>query len=162
MNDMLFPVEREIYEAVRRCVRDLYAKNEERNTVWTTELKRVLYDLGESRQLQAWGTRCKHGGAWLWDVCWIKVGRDWTDFRGAFLACEIEWGNSREALLEDFLKLVAAKADYRLFIFEARLKSAEKRFEEIMNACPGSQGARYLAIAVGPDWDALPYRAWTL
>ncbi len=163
MSDTLLPVEREIYEALQGRVREFRAIKPGSDSVWTAGLKQVLYGLGEARQLQAWGTSSEHGAEWLWDVCWIKVGRGWTDFRGVFLACEIEWKISRKALLEDFLKLVAAKADYRLFVFQASsVKSAEKRFEELMNVCPGSEGARYLALAFVRDCDPLPYRAWTI
>ena len=167
----LFPIEREICNRLDETARELYPK-EVNDSVWTVQFKQSLFDLARENDLQPWGTGAGEDcPEWLWDVCWAKLGRnragkyDWKDFRGVYLACEIEWRHDDANLLNDFLKLVVARADYRLFVFGcSKEQDAEEKFEMLIRHCPVSGGARYLALAVPDKHPAkyLPKKAWTL
>jgi hypothetical protein len=168
MGDVLFPVENEIYDELNARAKELYdRKAPERE--WTAEYKQALLRLGNRHGFQAWASGLPDGGEWLWDVCWVRCDRKewWKSFRGVFLACEIEWNAAEEKLMEDFLKLTVAVADFRLFVCTLHPEKRERTFDPLLAGCPGSRGARYLAIGVpipgkcSPD-DPLPYRAWTL
>jgi hypothetical protein len=178
----LLPVEQDVCNELEKTAEELYKEKPFSNKVWTERFNERLYKLAGEYDLQAWGhdagERCPE---WLFDICWAKLGRkkddtseyDWMRFRGLFLACEIEWGYSDGDLLVDFLKLSVVKADYRLFIFAChKPKEANEKFNLLMRHCPGSDGARYLAIAV-PDSKhtelksdnksiLLPRCAWTI
>ena len=71
------------------------------------------------------------------------------------LALESEWGD-QEAVDRDFQKLVLARADHRVMIFEAPGADIDRHFErfaEQIRTCRYTQsGDRYLFLAY--DWDA--------
>lgn len=168
MNRKLFPIEREIYHTLNEQANSLYEKDASQ-AQRTKAFKEALFHLGEVKHnFQVWGLKEKDRlkGEWLWDICWIRCGKDWKDFRGVYLACEIEWVSGYEILLEDFLKLTVANADFRLFIctVPATKTKYEAVFDRLMAACPGSRGARYLVIGAPKNRpeEGLPYRAWTL
>jgi len=170
----LFPIEAEICSELSRIAKELF-KNKANDRNWTEAFKAALYDLALKHNYKAWGTGAgNEANEWLWDISWAKLGLDnkgkynWQDFRGIFLACEIEWKINKEEILDDFLKLTVAKAEYRLFVFSCKKKlEANNTFNFLKSHCPGSEGARYLAIAVPNDWEnekksLLPHCGWTL
>jgi len=165
MSDELFPVEREILDALNKKAEELWAKKASRPE-WTREFTAVIKCAGEQREMKVYYAGGKKAGkpGWFWDLCWLSEGQSWQDFRGVKLACEIEWKHSNEHILEDFLKLVVADAELRVFVFAVKKsEDVESKFHLLRNACPGSKGHRYLAICF-PDGGntPVPYRAWTI
>ena len=132
--------------------------------------KEAIKELGEKRGLAVWGSFPDgESSEWLWDVTWAdcpkdREGRyDWRQLRQVVLACEIEWKTDDDSLLEDFLKLTVCDAGYRLFVFTHVTNRLREQFEMLMNACPGSRGHRYFAVAVpNSARHETEYRAWTL
>ncbi len=170
----LFPIEEEICQKLSVSAKELISRNS-KTPEWTTKFKAILYKIAEKYGYQPWGTDAgDNQSEWLWDVCWAKLGskgqgeNDWKDLRGIFLACEIEWKSDLEYILEDFLKLTVAKAEYRLFVFACRKQvDADSMFDILQRHCPGSEGARYMAIVVPDGWkhekdSLLPHCGWTL
>lgn len=170
----LFPIEEEICRELSDNARELIQKASP-NSAWTSKFKKTLYTLADKYNFEPWGTGAgEKRSEWLWDVCWAKVARnsegvkDWKELQGIFLACEIEWNYDLECILEDFLKLTVAKAEYRLFIFACGKEAGAASFFDILKQhCPGSEEARYMAIVVPNDWkqkddSLLPHCGWTL
>ncbi|WP_299621022.1 hypothetical protein [Pelagibius sp.] len=74
------------------------------------------------------------GGEWLFDLCWLDyAGRDtWAQLRTVPLVAEIEWGNQGD-IIDDFQKLVLARARLRLMIFAASSRAAViELFDKLM------------------------------
>lgn len=168
-SEELFPVEREILQKLKETTQRL--KGETSDERWTTAFKETLKELGEGRGLAVWGTFSDDpdNSEWLWDITWAdcpneREGRySWQGLRQVVLACEIEWNQRDDWLLEDFLKLTVCNAAYRLFVFTQAAKRHQDQFDMLMAACPGSRGYRYLAIGVpNTVGGELEYRAWTL
>ena len=74
-------------------------------------------------------------GEWLYDVTWLKYerqrdGLEWpaTALIEAPLVAECEWGRGKnlEYIVEDFEKLLLARADVRLMIFDGNHKPGSK------------------------------------
>ncbi|MCK4341434.1 MAG: hypothetical protein KAY37_06905 [Phycisphaerae bacterium] len=165
----LFPIEREILEKLKEATQRL--KDEGSARKWTTAFKETLKELGEGRGLAVWGSFSDDpdNSEWLWDITWADCPKDsegrysWRGLRQVVLACEIEWKPDGDWLLEDFLKLTVCNAAYRVFVFTQVPNNLEKWFDMLMDACPGSRGYRYLAIAVpNTVGGKVEYRAWTL
>lgn len=169
----LFPIEQEICKELSDRARKLTKHASPRE--WTSNFKTGLYELAEKYNLEPWGLGAgDKRSEWLWDVCWAKLGggsegeKDWKDLEGIFLASEIEWDYRLDYILEDFLKLTVSKAEYRLFVFACKKEAdVDSVFSMLKRHCPGSEGARYMAIAVPDDWKCeneilLPHCGWTL
>lgn len=103
---------------------------------WTMAVKTALCELGHShgRYVSASGvhSECARNGEWLFDVTWsdYSYGKDEarTDWRlkSLSLIAESEWGNDGD-LLDDFEKLLIARATEKLFVCHA---STQQRFAE--------------------------------
>lgn len=89
-----------------------------------------------------------------YDQIWLD--RVWPFRPGGYrvhrvvLAAEVEFGN-RHAVLEDFYKLVFARAEYRLMVFKATGNEINKIFHMLGDAAhkflQGTPGDRYLLVA---------------
>lgn len=169
----------EIVKRLNQRADELYRSDLPGDGPWTRALKEVLRDIGQERGYQVWASESSEGGfefhEWLFDVCWAKSDDDWETFKGLAMACEIEWArNSKEKILEDFMKLTVCDVPLRLFISackripsaEGRAELVKERFILLKKTSAWSPGKSYLAMVLpdgGPfDEGVLPYCAhWT-
>lgn len=117
---------------------------------WTLELKRALAALGRELGHKVYGLKndpCVDGGEWLFDLCWLEY--DPPILRSAPLVAEIEFKKGLPFALEDFQKLLVARAEHRLMLFSpdgARPDPAEN-IRELVRHIPefrfGAPGDRY-------------------
>jgi len=92
---------------------------------WTMRLKNALCKLGKPRGYWVGASHCgeqwKDGGEWLFDLIWIRYEND--VLLSVPLAVESEWGTPNQKtdpIDDDFQKLVVARAERRLMLFQAR------------------------------------------
>ncbi len=122
-------------------IASLNAANEEltakhrHNTPWTTGIKSALCRLGKRHDFYvcAKGVSRKlcNNGEWMFDVAWIDYKNGDPDFpRRLVLAAECEWGKTWGDVRDDWLKLLVARADFRLMVFE---RSNERKVREEVN-----------------------------
>lgn len=133
---------------------------ESTNTEWTREIKKRMVSLGQNLGFYTCAsgvsdrTVC-HWGEWLYDVAWVKyrkqegteTGFDVNDFHGVALALESEWGDKRD-VRDDFQKLVQAKADYKVMIWDRFSGFGDRKelesMEETARHDPKNNGETYL------------------
>lgn len=83
---------------------------------WTVHLNQTLAKLMPPG-LVAFGTGLGEGhGQYLVDHCWSKPWEGMASYDGLELAAEFEFGGSRAAIEEDFVKLADVRARYRVFL----------------------------------------------
>ncbi|MBT3799662.1 MAG: hypothetical protein HOG05_00780 [Bacteroidetes bacterium] len=86
---------------------------------WTTEMKEIIGDLGVSNGFEvcATGFPDKFSTEWLFDITWYR-----NDSNGNLvetpLIVESEWNSKIEEIKYDFEKLLVARADYKVMIFQ--------------------------------------------
>lgn len=90
------------------------------NEVWTHAIKSALCDAGHTL-----GYRVATGGVaqadeqeWLFDQVWMDWLAKPRQLKRIGLVVECEWGNQGD-IFDDFEKLLVARADVRLMIFQA-------------------------------------------
>ena len=102
---------------------------------WTTAFMDKLYEIGRKENYEVYTSshnkiekESKKG--WLFDLVWS----DETDnlFKGLKLVFESEWNFDNDEILNDFQKLVVAKADFKILLFQ--FNTAEK-FNSIIKHC---------------------------
>ena len=126
-------------------------------TFWTRAMKQWLCELGKASGLRTISTG-SGSSEFLLDLVW------WQDKspQGAILACEMEWGNTRDAknnpgrVLDDFEKLMSFKAPFKLMLFDSykdvdRQKETIARLERsLRDFADHRQGEEYLLFDVSP------------
>jgi hypothetical protein len=146
IDEMKEAIKHEIVEAAGRLI-DFSASDSK----WTREILVSLGRLGKREDLDYFV--CSHGfghaawsegkdcGEWLHDQTWLDYNWDITprQLKRMVMALESEWGNAGD-ILDDFEKLLVARADLRVMIFQAddadalseifrQLTEAERRCE---------------------------------
>ena len=113
--------------SVRQALKDIadeYRGKGHGNRAWTTVIKSRMIELGHQRNwlvCTAGATKPKADwGEWLYDLCWIKnaASKPYDMFREMGLAMEIEWSTTTDAIVEDFQKLLCAKAGHKVMVFQ--------------------------------------------
>lgn len=63
--------------------------------------------------------RAAHQGEWLYDVTCFQYEEPWPTGQRMLLVAEVEWGgrNAHAAVLEDFGKLLVARAELRVMVY---------------------------------------------
>ena len=133
----------EIMHAVREGLNNLKIDNLESTRKWTRAVKTELCEIGRSSRFDykvgASGVNNGGFGEWLYDVTWLEYERErdglkWphTALIDAHLVAECEWGSDRnnEYIIEDFEKLLLARACVRLMIFDGFDESRSKEIAE--------------------------------
>jgi hypothetical protein len=165
MSRDLYPIEREMLQSVSEICAGLYDENPPSNKPWTKGVKDALAELARNHGFRSFYAGDPQSLEWLWDMTWLDVGEAWRNFRGVYLACEIEWNAELGEHLHDFMKLVVAESKYRLFVCAVHGNPdwIERRFRELEDASAEAPGKRYLVIGTPPakPEGALPFRAWT-
>jgi hypothetical protein len=148
--------ENELIRVIREV--GVQCKGQERNGVWTRTLKDYLCQLGhkQSPEYTTCGTGCDDEEAeWLFDLCWYEG--PYHSFTSLPLVVESEWKNRRDDdperyyghILYDFQKLMVARADHRVMVFEQPDQAAFDRVVERLTNCisafkRNADGDRYL------------------
>jgi hypothetical protein len=122
---------------------------------WTQMIKKGLVSLGEKHGYHAYASQCENPDRpeWLYDVTWIQVGQGKQQLLVADspLVAEIEWSSKEGDIMDDFQKLLLARADTRLMVFEAKnpkigMERTEKLIEQI-RAYSHTQAGDYYVLA---------------
>jgi hypothetical protein len=122
------------------------------NKPWTRELKTRLYEICTEMPslkppfqnlIATSGMESPVNSEWLYDFTFYSM--DGSNTTNIILAAEIEWGlDFEDDILFDFEKLIQARSDYRLMIFQAannnaiaeifeKLKDSANRFKHSQN-----------------------------
>ncbi len=153
MEDNLDEIETRILEILRSLPPDAIQGGWKGDRIWTSELKRRIGALGKERgyHICANGWCAPDGqGEWLYDLTWLSIrGQSITDVP---LVLESEWGIDLKNIDEDFGKLLLARAQHRVMIFQQKtLAEAEKVFDFLANQISAfsrsERGDRYLLAA---------------
>ena len=131
------PGKSEIMRAVRDGLDNLEVDDPKGDTEWTKAVKTKLCKIGREFgcKVGAGGVDNLDYGEWLYDVTWLEYERESDDFKWpsaalikAPLVAECEWGrgNNLGYIVEDFEKLLLARADVRLMIFDGNHEPGSK------------------------------------
>ena len=123
----------EIMRAVQDGLNSLEVDKAARDTVWTKAVKTKLCEIGRGRfSCKVGASNVNKGdcdyGEWLYDVTWLEYERAGL-LIDAHLVAECEWGDFK-AIVEDFEKLLLARAGVRLMIFDGNYKPGSKGIAE--------------------------------
>ena len=115
-----FPTRRQLQYVLNSLVRQARIRGGWDTRTWTHQIKAKLVQLGKKAGYQTC-TNGKVQGAqwdkeWLYDLAWVQAS-DRFIVQDVFLVAEIEWGKTR-AIQYDFQKLLLARADCRVMIFD--------------------------------------------
>ena len=88
------------------------------NRAWTRGVKNAIVTVGKRLNHKTAGIGCNSddGCEWLYDVLWYDV--DGAFLRDVSLVAESEWGDLN-AIKGDFEKLLVARADHHVMVFES-------------------------------------------
>ena len=125
---------------------------------WTREVKLQLVSRGNGMDLQTCASvrglvpdACRpYWGEWLYDVVWLRG--DWPGLGRRYrIACvplvaEIEWGNSGD-VCDDFQKLLVARADVRMMIFDEHHDLAVEDLIDQINFFNGNMAGDHYLLA---------------
>ena len=146
------PGKSEIMRAVRDGLDNLEVDDPKGDTEWTKAVKTKLCKIGREFgcKVGAGGVDNLDYGEWLYDVTWLEYERESDDFKWpsaalikAPLVAECEWGrgNNLGYIVEDFEKLLLARADVRLMIFDGNHEPGSRRSPDGLLGRSGSSTA---------------------
>lgn len=129
-------------------------------TAYTREVKKAVGSVARKHDC----TVCSHHHdytEWLYDLCWRKLD-DKGFVRDVPLIMECEWYRAYEDLLDDFQKLLVARADHRIFLCELEPEHWDecvRKLIEQVRCYNGTEiGDRYLFGSwTVPGWDFRQY-----
>ncbi|MGA2525640.1 MAG: hypothetical protein ABSF79_03365 [Smithellaceae bacterium] len=123
---------------------------------WTRRIKEGLCNLGKQKGygVSAAGCAGADTGEWLFDLVWATVQDD--QFLQMPLVMECEWNPNFDEIDWDFEKLLIAKADHKLMIFQQAIESDVRDVMKKLKAMVSSfktsfQGERYLLAGYAFD-----------
>ena len=126
----------EIMRAVQRGLNSLEVDKAESDTIWTKAVKTKLCEIGRGRfgyrvhaRTNEVDEAYRDGGEWLYDVTWLEYEKSGRGLVDAPLIAECEWGDF-EDIVEDFEKLLLARAGVRLMVFDGNYKPGSKEIGE--------------------------------
>ena len=161
------PGKSEIMRAVRDGLDNLEIDNPEIGAAWGKAVKTKLCTIGRKFGCKVCARDVDKAdrdyGEWLYDVTWLEYERErdglkWphTALIDAHLVAECEWGNDRnnEYIIEDFEKLLLARACVRLMIFNGfdQAKSG-KIAERLARKVRGFKGSRAEDVWLLAAWE---------
>ena len=102
-------------------VRDCLAGLGVRDTVWTHAVKSELCAAGQALGYYVCtsGVAQADHGEWLFDQVWMNWTLTPRQLKRIGLVVECEWSRTQAEIFDDFEKLLVARADVRLMIFQA-------------------------------------------
>ena len=114
---------------------------------WTYQVKAQLVRLGKRAGYQTCTNGTVRGARWdkewLYDLVWVHASDDFV-VQDVFLVAEIEWRGTR-AIQQDFQKLLLARADCRVMIFDGDKEGLrDQLIEQARTFGKRRRGDRYL------------------
>ena len=113
---------------------------------WTHQVKARLVLLGRKGGYQTCTNGIVQGAQWdkewLYDLVWVHASDDFV-VQDVFLVAEIEWKGTR-AIQQDFQKLLLARADCRVMIFDDTADLRDQLIEQARTFGKSRPGDRYL------------------
>jgi hypothetical protein len=141
-----------------------------RDSQWTDGIHKRLAEIGHGYGFLVFASqsRCAaaDGPEWLYDHHWRIAGAEVALARIP-LVMEIEWGFGAATIFEkitkDFLKLVQARADLRVMVFQGNgvVSVTDKLVAMAENFEGSQQGDRWLFAGWGWDTDQMHCRLWS-
>ena len=136
-------IEKQIREAIHKVGVKCEGKSDGK---WTTMLNDDLQQLGKEHNYRTCAPRCEEHG-WLFDLCWYKEFSE--GLANQPLVAEFEWQQHYKHIRYDFEKLMVARADHRLMVFQQPNNTefdgvVEKLIKCIANFDGTAIGDRYL------------------
>lgn len=121
------------------------------NCGWTLQIKTAIARLaGKANNLAyASGADAVQGGEWLYDLIWLDYSPVERKLSRTILVLECEWERKQSAIEDDFLKLLVARADLRVMVFQvAKAKAWQKLVDRLVGLVQvyqqSRQGDRFL------------------
>jgi hypothetical protein len=124
-----------------------------RYTPWTKSILKTLAVLGRSMKCKVYTSKGNlkgdpDAGEWLYDQVWMRYDR-YGYMKSVPLVLESELGTNKTDRLNDFCKLIIARADHRVMVFGAsdsiHAQGIVKEFvEEVEYSKISCSGDRYL------------------
>ena len=125
------PDKDQIMRAIREGLDSLELTTSDGNSKWTNAIATKLCQIGQGFHLQA-GAKVdeanRNWGEWLYDVTWLEYDEDGRVV-AAPLVAECEFGNLDE-IIDDFDKLLLARACVRLMIYDGNYRGGAKWIAE--------------------------------
>jgi len=129
---------------------------------WTKTIKKKLYEIAKENGFLVAASGCEgtDQGEWLYDMVWYEKKDRYID--RVPLVLESELNSPDYDLDDDFFKLLLARADCRVWIFE---RKTEQQVKESFNSCieairqfsQSQKGDRYLMLGV--DWNPREFQS---
>jgi hypothetical protein len=136
------------------------------NREWTVAVKNILGRLGQDLgyQVQASVPKGDFEPEWLFDLIWYTYDSQ-ENFENVQLIAEVEWLKGYLDVKYDFEKLVAGRADLRVFVFQASnpntIEDYIRRFiKNIASFKYSLKGDRYLFAGFDQKSEVFIYRAF--
>lgn len=161
---------RELCSALDRVAKDPVLRNEDGRRPWTREVKTALCRWGLSQGFYVYAhsirdrfrevpKKRRPQYEWLFDVTCLTYNGRYLD--RVPLVAECEWGNEDD-IYDDFEKLLLARAEIRVMVFDADQLNSEnkfRKFEKYVGRCTWTQPEdTYLLAAYTQDRDGFDYR----
>ncbi len=159
----------EILRNLQKLTANLLDRNAS-NGDWTKAIKHELVRQGQKLGYEVAASGCEDAdyGEWLFDVSWLSY--EWKAdgpercLKRLHLAAESEWGDLG-AIYDDFEKLLVAKADVCLMIFQEKNAKAIAEVARLLGKSVksfqgGEEGGRHLLL--GYDLKENTFRAFRL
>lgn len=132
------------------------AEDWEHDTYWTKSIKEILRDIGKKKNYKVYSSGINNVdyGEYLYDLVWSEYTESIISIP---LVTEIEWRKDFvDDIQPDFEKLLIAKAELRLIIFQAENDVKAKSFFEFLNQIVDNfklkqPGERYLYICLSHE-----------
>jgi hypothetical protein len=113
-SDQLDEIEQQIKKAVDAVACEP-GHGDWKDAVWTKKIKNAIAMLGQARGLRTYASSAElaNHGEWLYDLTWTDEPSGFL--RSVPLVLEMEW--TPNGVVDDFQKLVVARASHRVMLF---------------------------------------------
>ena len=101
---------------------DELVKQKERDKGWTAAIHRALHILGDDAGFYVYTHKNDYDptvNEWLYDQVWCQRDEKGV-LQKVFMVMESEWKTAWSEVIYDFNKLLLARSDLRVFVFESR------------------------------------------
>ncbi len=155
---MLDNIENEISKVLNNLAQSIQREGGTSNRVWTMRLKENLCTLGKQKGYRIAADHCKGSDTaeWIYGLVWAAVqDRPWQLWEIP-LAMQCEWSTHPDDIVWPFEKLLVAKANHKLMVFQQPVESdvckVEEQLKSMVRAFKTSfQGERYLLAGLAFD-----------
>lgn len=145
-----------IEEDIKKILEEVAVKGEVEGwptPEWTKQIKNRFCELGKEHRFYVCASGCN--GEWLYDVTWLYYDEGYY-LLNVPLVMECEWLLSKDEIDHDFQKLLLARAQHRVMIYNQKtkdevLEKIDNFKEQIIKYTGTCAGDRY--FFAGYSWD---------